>query len=345
MGIVGRTVVAGMPSWGPRTDRGHEYSRMTESRPQLPAAILLMGPTASGKTDLAIALREQLPVELVSVDSAMVYRGMDIGTAKPGAEELARAPHRLIDIRDPAESYSAAGFRADALREMREITAAGRVPLLVGGSMLYFRALQYGLSDLPQAQPQIRVRLRRELAAHGLEALHARLAGVDPAAAQRIHTNDPQRTLRALEVWEATGRPLSEWQSAAGTVMPFRAIKLVRCPASRVELRSRIDRRFLAMLEQGFVEEVEGLVARGDLTPDMPSMRAVGYRQVWGWLRGEFPQDEMVGRAQAATRQLAKRQMTWLRSEPGCTWLDESRDVAAQALALIRRGLGRTGEP
>ncbi len=318
---------------------------MTESSAQLPAAILLMGPTASGKTDLAIALRESLPVELVSVDSAMVYRGMDIGTAKPGAEELARAPHRLIDICDPAETYSAAGFRADALRAMREISAAGRVPLLVGGSMLYFRALQHGLSDLPQAQPQIRVRLQRELAAHGLETMHARLADVDPAAAQRIHRNDPQRTLRALEVWEATGRPLSEWQSAAGTAMPYHAIKLVRCPASRSVLHSRIDDRFLAMLEQGFVEEVEGLVARGDLTPDMPSMRAVGYRQVWGWLRGEFPQDEMVGRAQAATRQLAKRQMTWLRSEPGCSWLDESGDVAAQALALIRHGLGRSGDP
>ena len=340
------TVTAAVPAlWSTRASRGHEYARMTESSVQLPAAILLMGPTASGKTDLAIALREELPVELVSVDSAMVFRGMDIGTAKPGAEELARAPHRLIDILDPAEAYSAAGFCADALREMREISAAGRVPLLVGGTMLYFRALQYGLSDLPQAQPEIRERLRRKLARHGLEALHARLAGVDPAAAQRIHQNDPQRTLRALEVWEATGRPLSEWQSAAGTVMPFRAIKLVRCPASRVVLHSRIDRRFLAMLEQGFVGEVEGLVARSDLTPDMPSMRAVGYRQVWGWLRGEFPQDEMVGRAQAATRQLAKRQMTWLRSEPGCTWLDESRDVAAQALALIRRGLGRTGEP
>jgi tRNA dimethylallyltransferase len=319
------TVTAAVPAlWSTRASRGHEYARMTESSVQLPAAILLMGPTASGKTDLAIALREELPVELVSVDSAMVFRGMDIGTAKPGAEELARAPHRL--------------------REMREISAAGRVPLLVGGTMLYFRALQYGLSDLPQAQPEIRERLRRKLARHGLEALHARLAGVDPAAAQRIHRNDPQRTLRALEVWEATGRPLSEWQSAAGTAMPYRAIKLVRCPASRGALHSRIDHRFLVMLEQGFVEEVEGLVARGDLAPDMPSMRAVGYRQVWGWLRGEFAQDEMIRRAQAATRQLAKRQMTWLRSEPGCTWLDESGDVVAQALALIRPALGRPGE-
>jgi tRNA dimethylallyltransferase len=313
---------------------------MSESTVQLPAAILLMGPTASGKTDLAIALRHQLPVELVSVDSAMVYRGMDIGTAKPDADERVSAPHRLIDIRDPAETYSAAGFRADALREMREITAAGRVPLLVGGTMLYFRALQHGLSDLPQADPQIRDRLRQELAAHGLKALHARLASVDPAAAQRIHRNDPQRTLRALEVWEATGRPLSDWQSAAGTAMPFRAIKLVRCPAARAELHARINRRFLAMLEQGFVEEVEGLVARGDLDPDMPSMRSVGYRQVWGWLRGEFDHREMVERGQAATRQLAKRQMTWLRSERGCIWLDESGDVVAQARAVIRRGLG-----
>ena len=298
-----------------------------------------MGPTASGKTDLAIALRRHLPVELISVDSAMVYRGMDIGSAKPSADELAIAPHRLIDICDPAQAYSAARFREDALREMYDISASGRIPLLVGGTMLYYRALQYGLSELPKADPEVRAELQRELEAHGLEALHDRLARVDPLAAQRIHRNDPQRTLRALEVWELTGRPLSELQATAGQPMPFRAIKLVRAPASRAQLHRRIDRRFLAMLENGFVEEVERLVARGDLHPDMPAMRSVGYRQVWAWLRGEFSRDEMVERGQAATRQLAKRQITWLRSEQACHWLDESADVLQQARALIDRGL------
>lgn len=302
-----------------------------------------MGPTASGKTDLAIALRRQLPVELISVDSAMVYRGMDIGTAKPGAGELAAAPHRLIDICDPVEAYSAARFREDALREMREITAAGRIPLLVGGTMLYFRALQYGLSALPQADPEIRRRLDETLRRDGLQALHARLTTVDPVAARRIHRNDPQRTLRALEVWEATGRPLSELQARAGEAMPYRAIKLVRCPVSRAQLHERINRRFLAMLEQGLVGEVERLVARGDLDPDMPSMRSVGYRQVWSWLRGEFNREQMVSRGQAATRQLAKRQMTWLRSEQGCIWLDESADVLHQAGEAIARALPSRG--
>ena len=305
-----------------------------------PPAIFLMGPTASGKTDLAIALRARLPVELVSVDSAMVYRGMDIGTAKPGAEELALAPHRLIDICDPAESYSAARFRDDALREMSEITAMGRIPLLVGGTMLYFRALQYGLSDLPAADPAIRARLDQELQTHGLRSLHQRLAQVDPAAARRIHHNDPQRTLRALEVWEASGRPLSELQAAAGLAMPYRVLKLVRAPASREVLHQRINRRFLAMLENGLVEEVERLVARGDLHPDMPAMRSVGYRQVWAWLRGEFTREELVERGQAATRQLAKRQMTWLRSERSLHWLDEAGDAERQALGLIAAALG-----
>ena len=317
--------------------RARDRTRMSQAAERRPLAILLMGPTASGKTDLAIALREHLPVELVSVDSAMVYRGMDIGTAKPSSAELARAPHRLIDIRDPTAAYSAADFRADALRAMREISASGQIPLLVGGTMLYFRALQYGLSDLPQADPQIRRRLRQALERDGLAALHARLAAVDPAAARRIHRNDPQRTLRALEVWEATGRPLSALQSMAGQPMPYQAIKLVRCPPSRAELHARIDRRFLAMLAKGLVEEVEGLVARGDLTPDLPAMRSVGYRQVWGWLRGEFRHAEMVAKGQAATRQLAKRQLTWLRSEQDGHWLDESRDVTAQAIERVRR--------
>jgi tRNA dimethylallyltransferase len=304
-----------------------------------PPAILLMGPTASGKTDLAIALHEQLPVELVSVDSAMVYRGMDIGTAKPSPAELARAPHRLIDICDPAEAYSAADFRRDALAAMAEISAAGRIPLLVGGTMLYFRALQYGLSDLPHADPGLRARLSEALEREGLAALHARLAGVDPEAARRIHPNDPQRTLRALEVWEATGRPLSELQQQPGEAMPYRPLKLVLAPPERAVLHARIDQRFLHMLEAGLVEEVERLVARGDLDPELPSMRSVGYRQVWRWLRGESSRVEMVQQGQAATRQLARRQLTWLRKEPATHWLEPNAGAAETALELIRRRL------
>ena len=305
----------------------------------LPPAILLMGPTASGKTDLAIALRDELPVELISVDSAMVYRGMDIGTAKPSPAELARAPHRLIDICDPAVAYSAAAFRSDALQAMNEITATGRIPLLVGGTMLYFRALQHGLSSLPQAHPVVRARLEALLAEEGLSALHRRLEAVDPVAAARIHPNDPQRTLRALEVWEVSGRPLSELQRASGQAMPYAPIRLVRAPSERTTLHERIHRRFDAMLEAGLVDEVRTLVGRGDLHPELPSMRSVGYRQVWAWLRGDYDRTTMVERGLAATRQLAKRQMTWLRSEPDSHWLDERDDVLSQAVTTIEKGL------
>lgn len=302
-----------------------------------PLAIFLMGPTASGKTDLAMALRNELPVELVSVDSAMVYRGMDIGTAKPSADELRAAPHRLIDICDPAESYSAARFREDALAQMRQISEAGRIPLLVGGTMLYFRSLQYGLSALPKADAAVRARLEQDLADVGLHAMHERLRVIDPVVAQRIHRNDPQRTLRALEVWEVSGRRISELQADPGVQMPYRAIKLVRSPESRDVLHQRINRRFIAMLEAGFVEEVERLVARGDLDPRMPSMRSVGYRQVWAWLRGEINQAGMIERGQAATRQLAKRQMTWLRSERDAIWLQEGAELLAGAVRRIGR--------
>jgi len=305
----------------------------------LPPAILLMGPTASGKTDLAIALSEALPVTIISVDSAMVYRGMDIGTAKPSLAELERAPHRLIDICDPAESYSAARFREDALAAMAEISQAGQIPLLVGGTMLYFRALQNGLSDLPRADPTVRAGLEAQMAQHGVHALHRQLAKVDPLAAARIHRNDPQRTLRALEVWEITGKPLSRLQAEAGTVMPYRAIKLVRSPEQRSTLHERINQRFDAMLAAGFVDEVRGLVARGDLHPEMPSMRSVGYRQVWAWLRGECDYDEMTERGRAATRQLAKRQMTWLRSETDCHWLNATGDPPREALHIIEAAL------
>jgi len=307
----------------------------------VPPAILVMGPTASGKTELAMSLADHLPVKLVSVDSALVYRGMDIGTAKPSAEELRRYPHRLIDICDPAEAYSAEQFRRDALDAMRDITDAGQIPLLVGGTMLYYRALEYGLSRLPASDPAVRAGLEAELKTHGLAWLHAQLREVDPVSAGRIHANDTQRTLRALEVWRITGSPLSELQARQrGEGMPYRPIKLIRAPAERAILHKRIEQRFQDMLVAGFEGEVRALVARGDLKPELPSMRSVGYRQMWEWLRGDYDQEEMVQRAIAATRQLAKRQMTWLRSEKGAVWLDEgSDDVLSQALNYVSAAL------
>lgn len=288
-----------------------------------PLAICLMGPTASGKTELAVALRERLPLEIISVDSVMVYRGLDIGSAKPGPEVLARAPHRLIDILDPAEAYSAARFVEDALREMAQITEAGRIPLLVGGTMLYFRALLGGLSALPSASPELRARLEQEAAEQGWAALHRRLAEVDPLAARRIHPNDPRRIQRALEVHALTGVPLTELQAvAAEPALPYRVVKLAVAPAERAELHRRIAQRFRAMLDEGLIDEVEGLFRRGDLDPVLPALRAVGYRQVWEYLRGSLNHAEMVERGIIATRQLAKRQFTWLRSETGVHWLD-----------------------
>jgi tRNA dimethylallyltransferase len=303
-------------------------------------AVFLMGPTASGKTELAVRLVEALPLEIVSVDSALVYRGMDVGTAKPDADLLARAPHRLIDICDPAETYSAARFRADALREMGAICAAGRVPLLVGGTMLYFRALERGLSVLPDADQGLRARLEREGAQLGWDALHERLRRVDPAAAARIHPNDPQRIQRALEVYELTGRPLSEIQGRGpGRGLPYHTVKLARAPADRAELHRRIERRFLAMLDEGLEDEVARLLERGDLAPSLPALRAVGYRQVVQYLSGECDREEMIRRALAATRQLAKRQLTWLRGDREVVWLDEARDPVRQALKIVRRAL------
>jgi tRNA dimethylallyltransferase len=304
---------------------------------QLPPAIFLMGPTASGKTELALQLVQRLPCEIISVDSALVYREMDIGTAKPDARELAIGPHRLIDICDPTEAYSAARFRDDALREMAAITGSGKIPLLVGGTMLYFRALQYGLSDLPDADPEVRARLEQEASESGWQQLHKRLAEVDPEAAKRIHPNDPQRIGRALEVYELTGRPLSELQQQDGNQqLPYRLVKLVRAPRERKLLHQRINQRFLKMLEQGFEQEVRDLLAKWELDSQMPSMRCVGYRQMLGYIRGEYDRQEMIEKATAATRQLAKRQLTWLRSEPELHWLEEdSGDILEQALKII----------
>ncbi len=302
----------------------------------LPPAVLIMGPTASGKTDLAVELVQRLPCGIISVDSALVYRGMDIGTAKPSPEVLARAPHRLIDILDPAQSYSAARFRTDALCEMAEIVAAGRIPLLVGGTGLYFRALRRGLSDLPAADPQVRADIDREAARLGWGALHQRLQQVDPAAAARIHPNDPQRLSRALEVYALTGRPLSELQRG-GEAPPYRLIPLVVAPSDRELMHRRITERFHLMLEQGLVGEVEGLLRRGDLGPELPSIRCVGYRQVWSYLEGEIDQPTMVSSGIAATRQLAKRQFTWLRSESDTLWFDSG---AQNLLGNVLKTLG-----
>ncbi len=303
-----------------------------------PLAILVMGPTASGKTDLAVDLVERLPCDIISVDSAMVYRGMDIGTAKPDAATLARAPHRLIDCCDPAEAYSAARFRDDALREMAEIAGCGRIPLLVGGTMLYFRALRQGLSPLPSADPQTRARLEAEAQAIGWGAMHRRLAQIDPQAARQIHPNDPQRIGRALEVFALTGRPLTELQREGAGLhpLPYRLLKLVRAPEDRAVLHQRIAGRFHAMLAAGLEDEVRALWRRGDLTADLPSLRCVGYRQVLKYLLGEYKYPLMVERGIIATRQLAKRQWTWLRAEGGCHWLADTPSPLGRALTLAR---------
>lgn len=303
---------------------------------ELPLAILLMGPTASGKTDLALALADALPCDIVSVDSALVYRGMDIGTAKPSSEVLARVPHRLIDICDPSEAYSAARFRDDALAAMAEITAQGRIPLLVGGTMLYFRALQQGLSPLPESDPQLRGELAARAQRDGAEAMHRWLAELDPEAAARIHPNDPQRVQRAIEVSLIAGRSMTDlWQAQTQPALAYRTLKLVRSPRQRDELHQRIARRFEGMLAAGFEDEVRALWRRGDLTPDLPSMRCVGYRQMLQYLGGDYSFEQMSERTVIATRQLAKRQYTWLRSEPGCVWIWDDQPIIERALCAL----------
>jgi tRNA dimethylallyltransferase len=301
-----------------------------------PKAIFLMGPTASGKTALAISLRQHLPVELISVDSALIYRGMDIGTAKPSAEELAQAPHRLLDIRDPAEAYSAAEFRRDALAEMAEITQRGKIPLLVGGTMLYFKALLEGLSPLPSADPDVRQRIEQMAAEKGWDDLHRQLCGIDPVAGSRIHPNDPQRLSRALEVFFISGKTLTELTKTSGEALPYDVYQFAIAPASRELLHQRIALRYNQMLASGFEAEARALFARGDLHTDMPSIRCVGYRQMWSYLTGEIDYNEMVYRGICATRQLAKRQMTWLRGWPDVHWLDSDEpDLARNAVLQV----------
>lgn len=277
--------------------------------------IFLMGPTGAGKTDLAVDLVSQLPCDIISVDSAMVYRGMDIGTAKPDAVLRARAPHRLIDILDPTEAYSAARFRDDACREIAEIHTRGRIPLLVGGTMLYFHALRAGLSRLPSAEVAVRARITAEAQSIGWPLLHQRMALRDPVSAARIHPNDAQRIQRALEILELTGETPSALYQAQKPESPWIEYTLVLAPRGRDELHTRLAQRFEQMMTQGFLAEVQRLHARGDLDLDKPALRAVGYRQLWQHLDGCWSLDEAVTRGIAATRQLAKRQMTWLKRE------------------------------
>jgi len=283
---------------------------------RLPPAIFLMGPTASGKTALSVQLAQALGGEIISVDSALVFKGMDIGTAKPTLEERGGIPHHLIDILDPSESFSTGQFRTQALALMKAITRRGKIPILTGGTMLYFNALFNGLAVLPEADPEIRAKLDQDLEQLGKEILHQRLAVIDPQAAARIHPNDPQRIQRALEVYEISGKPLSSFfHIDQGEDLPYQKIKLIIAPSDRKILHDSIAQRFRNMLELGFINEVELLYQRGDLTEKMPSIRAVGYRQVWAYLQGEDDLETMAEKAIAATRQLAKRQFTWLRRE------------------------------
>lgn len=303
-----------------------------------PWAIFLMGPTAAGKTDAAMALHERLGHELISVDSAMVYRGMDIGSAKPSAAELARAPHHLIDIRDPAEPYSAASFREDALGLMRQISAAGRVPLLVGGTMLYYKRLIEGVANLPSADPAIRQQLESQWQHEGLASLHQRLMEVDATSAQRIHPNDPQRLMRALEVYYVSGRPMSElWAEQQSETFPWRVLSIALAPNDRRLLHQRIAQRFEVMLDEGLINEVAALKKRNDLHLGLPAMKSVGYRQVWEYLEGEYDYPMLVERGVIATRQLAKRQLTWLRSWPELNWVDsQCHEALDKVLKIVR---------
>ncbi|VAW71070.1 tRNA dimethylallyltransferase [hydrothermal vent metagenome] len=305
-----------------------------------PTIIFVMGPTAAGKTDLAIECVERFDCELISVDSALVYREMDIGTAKPDVETLRRAPHKLIDIIDPAEAYSVGNFRGDALAEIEASLSRGRTPLLVGGTMLYYKGLQQGLSELPAADERVRAALDADAKQFGWLFMHDRLAEIDPVSAQRIHPNDPQRIQRALEVYEITGRPLTDfWQAQQSVDLPYNVIKIAFFPEDRGLLHGRIAKRFHQMLELGFIDEVEALKGRGDLNLDMPSMRCVGYRQAWEYLDGGINRDEMTEKSIIATRQLAKRQMTWLRKENNCNFYDVEQGIYQKILKNLKNSL------
>lgn len=281
---------------------------------QSDAVVCLMGPTASGKTGLAVELAQELDAEIISVDSALVYRGMDIGTAKPTQAERQGITHHLIDILDPVESYSAADFRKDAISLCEEILGRGKRVILTGGTMLYFKALKDGIADMPAADEEIRAAISAEAAAKGWAAIHSQLQAVDPIAAERINPNDPQRLQRALEVYRVSGIPLTEWQKQTPESCPFPLLELAIVPPDRAEVHQRIETRFTAMLDQGFAAEVEKLHARPDLNTSLPSIKSVGYRQMWAYLDGAYDFSVMQEKAVVATRQLAKRQFTWLRS-------------------------------
>ena len=286
--------------------------------------ISLMGPTASGKTAFAMELYDKYPIDIISVDSALIYRGMDIGSAKPTKQEQQKYPHKLIDICDPAESYSAANFRHDAIEEIEKSLSNGRTPLLVGGTMLYFKALIEGLSPLPAADSDIRQQIEEKANKFGWQAIHEELKKVDPVSAQRIHPNDPQRLNRALEVYLISGKSLTELTQESGEALPYDIMQLAIMPEDRAELHQRIEQRFLQMLDQGFEEEVKTLMQRSDLHTNLPSIRCVGYRQMWEYLNGDTSYDEMVFKGICATRQLAKRQITWLRGwKQPITWLNQ----------------------
>jgi tRNA dimethylallyltransferase len=304
-----------------------------------PAAILLMGPTASGKTALSVAMAQAMNAEIISVDSALVFKAMDIGTAKPTEAERGGIVHHLIDILDPSEAFSTGQFRNRALELMADITARGKLPILAGGTMLYFSALTQGLAQLPEADPEIRQRLDQQLQAIGKQAMHERLAAVDPVAAARIHMNDPQRVQRALEVYEISGKPLTSFfQADEGEDLPYAYTKIIIEPKQRHSLHDKIAERFKLMLAQGLIDEVEALRQRGDLDESMPSIRCVGYRQVWSYLQGEYDFAEMQEKGIAATRQLAKRQLTWLRKEqPDLRLFSEDGDLLAQVLNYCRQ--------
>lgn len=299
-----------------------------------PRAIFIMGPTASGKTDLAMRLYDELPCEIISVDSVLIYRGLDIGSAKPNPNELKHYPHHLIDILEPNQAYSVADFRQDSLQLMQEITKRGKTPLLVGGTMMYFNILLNGISQVPQADDVIRQTIGEEAEKYGWEAMHQQLRHIDPLSAERIHPNDPQRIQRALEVYRSSGKTMSYWreiEQQQKQSFPFDTLQFALAPEDRAILHQRIAKRFDLMLEQGFQQEVESLIARGDLHADMPSMRAVGYRQMWQHLHGEFDFDTMREKGIAATRQLAKRQLTWLRSWSSLHWLHSTAEDEKQS--------------
>ncbi|GLX83894.1 tRNA dimethylallyltransferase [Thalassotalea loyana] len=289
---------------------------------KLPPVICLMGPTASGKTALAMELYDALPCEIISVDSALVFKGMDIGTAKPTLAEQGKYPHRLIDLIDPADSYSAAEFCKDALQAIDEVRQSGRIPLLVGGTMMYFKSLIDGISPLPEADPNIRQQIELEANEKGWDALHQELAMIDPESAARIHPNDPQRLTRALEVFRITGNTLTQLTAIKGQRLEGDVLQFAITPKERKTLHERIELRFNQMIEQGFKDEVIKLKARKDLHENLPSIRCVGYRQMWQHLNGDYDFDEMIFKGVCATRQLAKRQLTWLRGWDGLTWLD-----------------------